>query len=44
MRRAGGILVASGGLFLLVRFLPPEMWVSLIGLILIWIGWSLFKN
>lgn len=43
-KRGMGIAVATAGLFLLVRFLPPEMWLSLIGLVMIWAGWGLFKN
>jgi hypothetical protein len=43
-KRGVGIAVATGGLYLTVRFLPPEMWVSLIGLVLIWVGWTLFKE
>jgi ammonia channel protein AmtB len=43
-KRGVGIAAATGGLYLTVRFLPPEMWVSLIGLILIWVGWVLFKE
>ncbi|MCX7568430.1 hypothetical protein OS242_00390 [Tumebacillus sp. DT12] len=43
-RRGLGIGVATTGLVLTVRYLPPEMWVSLIGLTLIWAGWMLFRN
>ncbi|TCP52461.1 hypothetical protein EV586_11060 [Tumebacillus sp. BK434] len=43
-KRIAGITVASAGLYLTARFLPPEMWVSLMGLFMIWIGWILFKN
>lgn len=43
-RRILGVAVASGGLLFLVWFLTPGMWVSLIGLGLIWCGWLLFKN
>lgn len=43
-KRGVGIAIAGCGLYLTARYLPPEMWVSLIGLSLIWTGWLLFKD
>jgi hypothetical protein len=43
-RRGAGLAVATAGLLLTVRYLPPEMWVSLIGMVLVWAGWMLFRK
>jgi hypothetical protein len=43
-KRSSGILLASAGLFVVVRFLPPEMWAASVGLALVWAGWALFKH
>ncbi|MGZ4031571.1 MAG: hypothetical protein ACXVP5_05590 [Tumebacillaceae bacterium] len=39
-----GVALASAGLLSFLWFLTPGMWVSLIGLGLIWSGWLLFKK
>jgi len=44
VKRLSGIAVASVGLFLVVRYLPPEMWMSFLGLGLIAAGWALFRD
>lgn len=44
VKRIAGIATACLGLFLTAAYLPLEMWVSLVGGVMIWAGWSLFKN
>lgn len=41
-RRFGGVLLAVGGLTLVVKTLPFYFWPFLLGVILIWTGWQLY--
>ncbi|MBL0388833.1 hypothetical protein JJB07_19710 [Tumebacillus sp. ITR2] len=43
-KRSSGVILASAGLFVVARFLPPEMWVASLGVVLVWVGWVLFKS
>lgn len=38
-----GILLAVAGIALIVRFIPPAVWIFLGGLLLIIMGWRLFQ-
>lgn len=42
IRRFGGIIMAVGGLVLLVKVLPLYLWPVALGFILIWAGWQLY--
>jgi len=44
VQRVAGIVVASSGLYLVIRYLPPEMWMSMLGLGLFYGGWMLFRH
>lgn len=42
LRKSGGILLAVGGIFLVVKTLPVYLWPLALGTLLIWIGWQLY--
>ncbi len=42
LRKSGGILLAVGGIYLVVRTLPLYLWPLALGIIFIWIGWQLY--
>ena len=42
LRRCGGILIALGGISLVIKSLPVYLWTLLLGIVFIWIGWQLY--
>lgn len=42
LRKCGGILMAVGGIFLVVRTLPLYLWPLALGGLFIWLGWQLY--
>lgn len=41
-RKTGGVVLAVGGIALVVKVLPLYLWPLALGFILIWIGWQLY--
>ncbi|MEW5785047.1 MAG: hypothetical protein AB1767_08255 [Bacillota bacterium] len=41
-RKSGGVVLAVGGIALVVKVLPLYLWPLALGFILIWIGWQLY--
>ncbi len=42
LRRSGGVLIALGGISLIVKTLPLYLWPLLLGIVFIWLGWHLY--
>ena len=41
-RKSGGVLLAVGGMILIVKVLPLYLWPLALGAVLIWVGWQLY--
>ena len=42
LRKSGGVVLAVGGILLVVKVLPLYLWPLALGVILIWFGWQLY--
>ncbi|HOP69340.1 MAG: hypothetical protein WBK48_04225 [Dethiobacteria bacterium] len=42
VRKGAGVLLAVGGLLLIVRVLPLYLWPLALGILFIWLGWQLY--
>lgn len=42
LKRSSGVLIALGGIFLIVKTVPLYLWPLLLGIIFIWLGWQLY--
>ncbi len=41
-RKSGGIILALGGVLLVVKALPLFLWPLALGVLFIWFGWQLY--
>ncbi|HHX87846.1 MAG TPA: hypothetical protein GX693_06700 [Firmicutes bacterium] len=42
LRKSGGVILAVGGVLLVVKALPLFLWPLALGVLFIWIGWQLY--
>jgi len=41
-RKIGGVVLAAGGMTLVVKVFPLYLWPLALGVVLIWFGWQLY--